>query len=119
MGLDFCIGTPEKMRHVDARWSYSGFHRFRARLAGAIGVKLESMRGFGRGEFARPWSEIDDGLVPLLRHSDCEGEMTPEECATVATNATTFGSFRATAAEWREMLEKDFVHHRAGNAVFL
>lgn len=34
-------------------------------------------------------------------------------------NATTFGSNRATAQQWYDMLEEDNVHHQEGNMVFL
>lgn len=40
-------------------------------------------------------------------------------CDWCADNATTFGSNKATAAEWRRMLDVDFVCHVEGNAVFL
>jgi hypothetical protein len=73
MGLDF--------DHGDAHWSYRGFGRFRKRLAEAIGVRLEEMRGFGGG---KSWDTVQDDIVPLLNHSDCDGELTPEECAKVA-----------------------------------
>ncbi len=42
-----------------------------------------------------------------------------ELCAWCADNATTFGSFKATADKWREMLDADFVVHQQGNAVFM
>ena len=65
-----------------ARWSYSGFGEFRHRLCEQLGIKLSAMRGFG-GE--TPWAlYADEPLVPLLDHSDCDGELTPEQCATVA-----------------------------------
>src|SRR5229473_7322696 len=38
MGLGFS--------HCDSYWSYSGFHRFRRRLASEIGVALDAMDGF-------------------------------------------------------------------------
>jgi hypothetical protein len=47
----------------------------------SIGVNLNSMEGFG-GIF--PWDNFDDDIIPLLNHSDCDGELTPEECAKVA-----------------------------------
>ena len=34
-------------------------------------------------------------------------------------NATTFGSFRATKEEWMNMLDANFVCHKAGNNIFL
>jgi hypothetical protein len=94
-----------------AGWSYSGFNAFRAELAKEIGLDVYTMWGYlTREEISaaykkiiggndgdevakeflermarqRPWSEIDDVLVPLLNHSDCEGELTTEECAAIA-----------------------------------
>ena len=72
MGLDFS--------HCDAHWSYSGFGRFRARLAAGIGVRLGKMEGFGG---SGSWDEVDDPIKALLHHSDCDGELTAEECALV------------------------------------
>lgn len=40
-------------------------------------------------------------------------------CAWAETNATTFGSFRASKEEWREMLDGGLVYHQEGNAIFL
>lgn len=42
-----------------------------------------------------------------------------ELCEWGADNASTFGSSTATAQQWREMLDADFVCHRDGNAIFL
>jgi hypothetical protein len=65
MGLDFS--------HCNARWSYTGFSRFRARLAEAAGLKeLNNL------------VIKNDPILPLLAHSDCEGILTPEECRSVA-----------------------------------
>lgn len=72
MGLDFS--------HCEARWSYSGFGRFRRRLAKQIGINLDDMYGFG-GE--REWDTVNDPIKPLLDHSDCDGVLTPEECKLV------------------------------------
>jgi hypothetical protein len=72
MGLDF--------NNSDAHWSYTGFGRFRERLAEHEGFDLDQMAGFG-GE--RDWSTVATDLKPLLHHSDCDGELTPEECALV------------------------------------
>jgi hypothetical protein len=69
-----CVGTGPKI-------SYSGFHAFRSRLFRSIGGELDEMEGFG-GE--RPWSGVDDPLVPLLNHSDCEGELSSDACARIA-----------------------------------
>lgn len=40
-------------------------------------------------------------------------------CEWCSSNATTFGSFTASAEEWRQMLEADFVHAAEGNMIFL
>ena len=67
----------------DASWSYSGFMHFRERLAEDIGIILRDMYGFGEDD-GISWNTIDSDLFPLLNHSDCEGEMSPQECAQVA-----------------------------------
>jgi hypothetical protein len=41
-----------------------------------------------------------------------------ELCAWAADHATTFASYKATAEEWRQMLEDDFVHAAVGNNIF-
>lgn len=68
--------------HGDAHWSYSGFHRARVRLAATIGVELKEMEGFGG---RKPWHAVPaHPLVALLNHSDCDGTLSPEQCATIA-----------------------------------
>lgn len=73
MGLSFT--------HGNAQWAYGGFHRFRERLADHEGFDLNAMNGFG-GD--RSWDDVTTDLKPLLNHSDCDGAMTPAECAQVA-----------------------------------
>lgn len=74
MGLDFS--------HCDASWAYSGFDRFRKRLANDIGFKEYEHINTTNDPL---YEKIkDDGLLPLLAHSDCDGELTPEECLRVA-----------------------------------
>ncbi|HEY9369092.1 hypothetical protein [Streptomyces sp.] len=74
MGLDFS--------HTEAHWSYTGFSRFRKALATFEGIDLDRMHGFGQG--GKPWESVATPLKPLLDHSDCDGEMTPDECRQVA-----------------------------------
>lgn len=79
MGLDFS--------HTDAHWSYGGFGRFREALAQHEGIDLDRMEGFRRYGDNRPrisWTTINSPLKPLLDHSDCDGELTPDECRQVA-----------------------------------
>ena len=73
MGVDFTF--------CDVSWSYGGFHRFRRRLAAEIGIDLDCMVGFG-GEV--PWDSISDPIVPLLDHSDCDGDIAPDVAVLVA-----------------------------------
>lgn len=73
MGLDFT--------HCEARWSYGSFNNFRRKLAECIGMNLDAMQGFG-GDI--PFENYDDDIIPLLDHSDCEDEIQPEVCKTVA-----------------------------------
>jgi hypothetical protein len=64
-----------------ARWSYAGFNHFRTKLAALEGIKLDSMAGF-EGDI--PWDTVSTAIAPLLNHSDCDGSLTPDECAQVA-----------------------------------
>jgi hypothetical protein len=93
MGLGFS--------HGGASWSYSGFNHFRRLLAADIGIEIYDMQGYFTEEERnaafkaireerepewpekRPWSEIDDPLVPFFNHSDCDGGLTPEQCAAI------------------------------------
>lgn len=79
MGIDFS--------HNDAHWSYGGFMRFRRELAAHEGIDLAHMEGFRSYGDDRPrisWDTVTTALRPLLDHSDCDGELSPEECRTVA-----------------------------------
>lgn len=66
--------------HGDANWSYSGFDRFRCKLAESIGIEFHDMIGYGGH---KGWNGIRDDIKPLLNHSDCDGELTPEECQVI------------------------------------
>lgn len=69
MGLDF--------NFCDAYWSCSSFNAFRERLSKYI-------------------DKCDDPLVMLINHSDCDGELTPEECAKIAPR------LRAVVELWKD-----------------
>jgi hypothetical protein len=74
MGIDFS--------HCDAHWAYSGFHRFRCRLAEQVGLKdYHEIRSTDDPRFEKI---ENDPIVHLLAHSDCDGELTPDECRVVA-----------------------------------
>lgn len=61
--------------------SYSSFNAWRRWLAGKAGFDLDSMLGFGGHT---DWSTVSSGLVPLLNHSDCDGEISPDDAALIA-----------------------------------
>ncbi|MFD9868535.1 hypothetical protein ACFXI8_27200 [Streptomyces niveus] len=63
------------------QWSYAGFNQFRRRLAEHIGIDLNQMDGYGGGD---SWDAVDSPLRHLLDHSDCDGELSPEQAAEVA-----------------------------------
>jgi hypothetical protein len=85
MGIDFS--------YCDAHWPYSGFHRFRKRLALALGLNLDEMIGFGG---KRSWDTVDDPIKGLLDHSDCEGDLTPAQCRIIASR------LREMVAAWAD-----------------
>lgn len=79
MGIDFS--------HSDAHWSYGGFHNFRAMLAEHEGIDLDQMQGSARVGDDGPrisWDTVLTPLKPLLDHSDCDGNLSPEDCAAIA-----------------------------------
>lgn len=118
MGLDFS--------HCDAHWAYSGFMRFRTKLAAEVGIALHCMESFAWDHAqnkpcsdveiynydsqklnGRPvgligiqpvieWSTVNDDIVPLLNHSDCDGVLTVEECKRVAPR------LRELVANWED-----------------
>ena len=95
----------------EAHWAYSGFNRFRERLANEIGICLPLMEGFwnpskesmssvelskrilGTETFDKlywlpkeplKWEKIKDPIVDLLYHSDCEGSLSAKQCGKIA-----------------------------------
>jgi hypothetical protein len=72
MGLDFS--------HCNAHWSYRGFHNFRVRLASLADIDLDTMPGFTDTPTG-DWGTIHDPITILLDHSDCEGNLSPLQCA--------------------------------------
>lgn len=72
-----------------------------------------------RGKGFQLWETTSEGspISPVFATIE-------ELCAWAADNAITFGSFTASAQEWRSMLDKNFVHHETvmpngSKAVFL
>ncbi len=101
MGLDLSVGGKSC-----GRWSYSGFGEFRKKVASQVGIDLFKMEGYHNVDknilnekgwdaydkaikefdYANqiPWENIDDPIVPLLNHSDCDGTLEPEVCGPLA-----------------------------------
>lgn len=83
MGLGFVtrgIPSEEDLDYEEkASWSYSGFNRFRDRLVRTLGLARD-IRDF----WTNPLPYTSHPLYPLLMHSDCDGELTPAECARIA-----------------------------------
>lgn len=87
-------------------WSYSGFMEFRKKIAARAGIELNNMEGFsavdksilyeqGFSAYRKAceeedlsqkisWDTISDPIKTLLCHSDCDGEIRPEDCAFLA-----------------------------------
>jgi hypothetical protein len=68
---------------------YSSFNQWRTEIASHIGINLREMDGYKMQGFriipGLPWDDwVDHDLYPLLIHSDCEGELTPDECRRIA-----------------------------------
>ena len=102
MGLNFS--------HTDAQWSMRGFHEFRTRIAEDIGIDLNAMDMFTTN--GKSWDTVTDPIKPLLAHSDCDGELTPLECATVAPR------LRELVQAWNDPL-KDLTGHGKTNGLKL
>lgn len=87
MGLDFMKRVSVGLKN-DPHWAYGGFMRFRIRVAKAIGIDLEKMKGF-EGLFSdKTISYLDwpnkNPIEELLNHSDCDGELSAESCEEIA-----------------------------------
>lgn len=95
MGVDFS--------HCDASWAYSGFNRFRARLANQIGIVLDDMDGFNRNSpdySGVSWNTVKDPIKGLLNHSDCDGHITPKQCQRIAPR------LRELVSSWEDCYDK-------------
>jgi hypothetical protein len=59
------------------------------------------------GDGFQLWETTSEGspISPVFKTLD-------ELCTWAAKNSSTFGSGKATAAQWKKMLEDDFVHHK-------
>jgi len=61
---------------------YSYFNSFRKWVANEIDINLDRMDGFCFGN-GISWDVVNHPIKPLLDHSDCDGELSPEECRSI------------------------------------
>jgi hypothetical protein len=85
MGLDFFI---KKEIPTGIGFSYYGFHAFRHRVARYCGfpdVYPDTNTDFYKND---RWKELEEThpIYPLLSHSDCDGEMGPDDCGKVGVH---------------------------------
>ncbi len=85
MGLDFS--------HTEAHWSYSGFNRARTRLVAILGYDFDVLCDHS---VPAPKSLLEDSIAPIIFHSDCDGDISPEHCKTTAPR------LRELIAAWPE-----------------
>lgn len=76
--------------------------------------KLNALCEPPKGEGFQLWETTSEGspISPVFKTLD-------ELCEWCEDNATVFADIKATKEEWKEMLEKDFVHYQRGNCIFL
>jgi hypothetical protein len=60
--------------------SYSSFGTFRKELAKSIGEDYENLLGLGGSKTPE---QVNHPINPLLFHSDCDGELSVEECESI------------------------------------
>jgi hypothetical protein len=126
------------------RWSLTGFGHDSINRSICVEVRAKHLGVYGLCEFcngegniwqseeirklSEEWQSFEPPLGDGFQLWETTNEGSPispafasldELCEWAAGNANTFGSFTATAQEWREMLDADFVHHKEGNAVFI
>ena len=78
MGIGFHI----KDYDCKARWSYTGFHRFRKRVAQSLGLTLEIDSDFNW--VTQDWIKWDKDWLLFLTHSDCSGIFTFSQCGRIS-----------------------------------
>lgn len=78
MGIGFHI----KEYDCKARWSYTGFNRFRKRVAESLALTLETDSN-GRW-VEQDWEKWDKDWLIFLTHSDCSGYFTHFQCGRIS-----------------------------------
>jgi hypothetical protein len=119
MGLVFHCTEYDKSKRP--HWSYSGFNIFRLELAKLIGMDLMKMKGFSRNSESIQWDAVPyDPIFPLLNHSDCDGELTPEECSEVYPRLRELlSAYPYEYDKWEGMKLADMMEHCAKEGLTL
>lgn len=66
---------------------YSSFNEFRRKLALQIGINLDEYIGYS-DTGTKHLLDIKHDIMPLLNHSDCDGELSVEEASRIADGLT-------------------------------
>lgn len=64
--------------------AYSSFNEFRYELGRRIGINLDDYKGY-HGNGTKELTSIAHPLMPLFNHSDCDGELSVEECKQIVS----------------------------------
>lgn len=70
--------------HCKAHWSYSGFNRFRGKLASHFGIAWPENIFEAAKIMDKKWEAINHPVMTLLNHSDCDGHIDAEKCYELA-----------------------------------
>ena len=100
MGLSFYV---QKAEPAGIGFSYFGFHEFRHRIARSCGFH-DCFPGTDTDFYKNDrWKEMEEThpMYSLLSHSDCDGNLHPDDCYLIATH------FEIILQEWRTELAKN------------
>lgn len=85
MGINFTWKqrNTKKKPEPTAQWAYSGFMRFREKVAHHYGITLKDMDGF---HGTTKWKNVkaEPSMKRFLNHSDCDGILSPNTCFDLA-----------------------------------
>lgn len=80
---------------------YSSFNRFRYSLGHQIGINLDDYIGYG-DKGTKDLTSIDNELMPLFNHSDCDGRLTVKECKSIVKG------LNSILENYNEKIETDY-----------
>jgi len=100
MSLDFCV---QKVESTGIGFTYHSFHEFRNRIARYCGFPNAYPDTDGDIYKNFRWKEMESThpMFPLMDHSDCDGEMDPDDCGKVGAH------LKVLADEWKAEPENE------------